>query len=166
MDFLKIMSYKIGIGYDIHKLVEGRKLILGGVEIPHGKGLLGHSDADALIHAICDALLGAISAGDIGELFPDTDPKYKGADSAELLKKVYELLKGKNYEIDNIDSVIIAQEPKLTPFKKEMRRKIAQILKIEEDRIGVKAKTNEGLGEIGKGAAIAAYAVALLKRRD
>lgn len=155
----------IGIGYDIHRLIKGRRLILGGVEVPYKKGPFGHSDADVLLHAICDALLGAISQGDIGELFPDTDPKYKDIASTELLKKVYDLVKDKGYVINNIDTIIIAQEPKLSPFKGKMRKKIAQILKIKKDRIGIKAKTNEGLGEIGERKAIASYAVVLITKK-
>ena len=152
------MSYKIGIGYDIHRLVEGRKLFLGGVEIPYIKGLLGHSDGDALLHAICDALLGALGEGDIGEHFPDTDQKYHNLSSVELLKAVKNLIEEKNFMIANVDTVVIAQEPKLIPFKKQMREKIAQILDIQEDCVNIKAKTNEGLGEIGREEGIAAYA--------
>jgi len=152
------MSYKIGIGYDIHRLVEGRKLFLGGVEIPYIKGLLGHSDGDALLHAICDALLGALGEGDIGEHFPDTDQKYHNLSSVELLKAVKNLVEEKNFVIANVDTVIIAQEPKLVPFKKQIRGKIAQILDIKEDCVNIKAKTNEGLGEIGREEGIAAYA--------
>ena len=152
------MSYKIGIGYDIHRLVEGRKLFLGGVEIPYIKGLLGHSDGDALLHAICDALLGALGEGDIGEHFPDTDQKYHNLSSVELLKAVKNLVEEKHFMIANVDTVVIAQEPKLVPFKKQIRGKIAQILDIKEDCVNIKAKTNEGLGEIGREEGIAAYA--------
>lgn len=153
------MENRIGIGYDIHRLVEGRKLFLGGIEIPYSRGLLGHSDGDVLLHAICDALLGAVAQGDIGAHFPDTDPRYQGISSSELLKNVTDLVKAKGFKIDNIDSVIIAQEPQLTPFKKQMQEKLAQILKIKEESVGIKAKTNEGMGEIGRKEAIAAYAV-------
>lgn len=156
------MSYKIGIGYDIHRLVVDRKLFLGGVEIPYIKGLLGHSDADALIHAVCDALLGAMGLGDIGEHFPDTDPKYHNIASSELLKKVNDLVKNKGFVINNIDTVVIAQEPKLVPFKKHIRQNLASILTIEEERINVKAKTSEGIGQIGQKEAIACYAIASL----
>jgi len=156
------MVYKIGIGYDIHRLIEGRKLFLGGVEIPYIKGLLGHSDADVLIHAISDALLGAAGEGDIGEHFPDTDPEYYNISSLELLKKVDSLIKNKGFLVGNIDSVIIAEEPSLAPFKKKIRQKIAETLKIEEDQVSVKAKTNEGLAEIGKTEAIACYAAAII----
>jgi len=150
---------RVGIGYDIHKLVKGRKLFIGGIEIPFKMGLLGHSDGDVLLHAICDALLGAISEGDIGDHFPDTEPKFQGIASTELLIKVYELAKDKGYEISNIDTVIIAQEPKLAAYKEKIKKSIAQILDVREELISVKAKTNEGLGDIGKGEAIACYAV-------
>lgn len=160
------MEYKIGIGYDIHRLVEGRKLFIGGVEIPYVKGLLGHSDGDALIHAICDALLGAIGEGDIGEHFPDTDPKYHGISSLELLKIAADLVGKHNYKICNIDTVVIAQEPTLLPFKKHIRQSLAGALKIKEDCLNIKAKTNQGLGEIGKKEAIASYAVVVLIREE
>ncbi|MBM3246205.1 MAG: 2-C-methyl-D-erythritol 2,4-cyclodiphosphate synthase [Candidatus Omnitrophica bacterium] len=156
------MSHRIGIGYDIHRLVEGRKLFIGGIEIPYIKGLLGHSDGDALIHAVCDALLGALAQGDIGEHFPDTDPKYHNVASSELLKITADLVKSKGYSINNIDSVVIAQEPVLSPFKKQMREKIAQVLQIDSSCVNVKAKTNEGLGELGSRQAIACYAVAVI----
>jgi 2-C-methyl-D-erythritol 2,4-cyclodiphosphate synthase len=156
------MVYRIGIGYDIHRLVEGRKLFLGGVEIPYVKGLLGHSDADALLHAVCDALLGAAGEPDIGENFPDTDPAYHNVSSLELLKKVGALIKDKGFTIANIDTVVLAQEPALSPFKKQMRQKIAATLKIKEDCFNIKAKTNEGLGSVGQGEAIACYAVAIV----
>jgi len=158
------MPYRIGIGYDIHRLVDGRKLFIGGVEIPYIKGLLGHSDGDVLLHAICDAFLGAIGEGDIGEHFPDTDPKYHGISSVELLKIVIDLVKGQGYEVRNIDTVVIAQEPVLSPFKKLIQKKISQVLKVKEDCVNIKAKTNEGLGEIGQKQAIACYAVACLSR--
>jgi 2-C-methyl-D-erythritol 2,4-cyclodiphosphate synthase len=154
--------YKIGIGYDIHRLVEGRKLFIGGVEIPFVKGLLGHSDGDVLLHAICDALLGALAEGDIGEHFPDTDPQYHGISSIELLKKVYALVKEKGFTITNLDTVIIAQEPILAPFKKQIQSKISQVLEIREDSVNVKAKTNEGLGELGRKEAIACYSVVMI----
>ena len=153
------MSYRIGFGYDIHRLGDGRKLFIGGVEIPYIQGLLGHSDADVLLHAICDALLGAVAEGDIGQHFPDTDPRYHGISSRELLKTVYSLISKKNFLINNVDTVVIAQEPILSPFKKQMQEAIAGILNIKEDSINIKAKTNEGLGEIGRKEAIAAYAV-------
>jgi 2-C-methyl-D-erythritol 2,4-cyclodiphosphate synthase len=157
------MSYRVGIGYDIHCLVNGRKLFIGGIEIPYIQGLLGHSDGDVLLHAICDALLGAAGEKDIGQCFPDTDPKYQGISSIELLKAVDNLIRNKNYTINNIDTVVIAQEPALAPFKKQMQQAIAGILNIKEDAINIKAKTNEGLGEIGRKEAIAAYAVVTVK---
>ncbi len=150
---------RVGIGYDIHRLVEGRKLFIGGIEIPYIKGLLGHSDGDVLLHAICDALLGAIAAGDIGGHFPDTDPAYHGISSVKLLKKVVNLLKEKGFKINNVDTVIIAQEPILLPFKKAMQKSIIEILDINEDCVSIKAKTNEGMGEIGRKEAIAAHVV-------
>lgn len=156
---------RIGIGYDIHRLIEGRRLFLGGIEIPYIKGLQGHSDADVLLHAITDALLGAVAEGDIGEHFPDTDPEYKDVSSPELLKRVYDIIKKKGYAVDNVDTVIIAQEPKLMPFKKQMQQKIAKLLNIKEESVGIKAKTNEGLGEIGRKEAIASYAVVLLTKK-
>ena len=158
--------YRTGIGYDIHRLVEGRKLFIGGVDIPYIKGLLGHSDADALLHAICDALLGAAGLADIGEHFPDSDPKYHNISSIELLKTVVGLLEEKKFLITNIDTVIIAQEPVLSPFKKQIQENIAQVLKIKEDSVNVKAKTNEGLGEIGQKQAIACYAIATLSKEE
>ena len=160
------MRHKVGIGYDIHRLVEDRKLFLGGVEIPHGKGLLGHSDADVLLHTISDALLGAAGEGDIGEHFPDTDPKYRDISSVELLKRVVELIERKNFEIGNVDVVVIVEEPKLSPFKKHIQKKVAQVLKIHEDSVSIKAKTNEGLGEVGRQEAIACYAVVMLRKGE
>ncbi len=162
------MSCRIGIGYDIHRLVKGRKLFIGGVKIPYIKGLLGHSDADVLLHALCDALLGAAAQKDIGQQFPDSSPEYYGISSAELLRRVAALLKKKNFVINNIDTVIIAEEPKLLPFKKQIQEKIASILKIKREGVNIKAKTNEGMGEIGRKKAIACYAVAAItakKRR-
>jgi len=160
------MEYRVGLGYDVHRLVEGRKLFLGGIEIPYLKGLIGHSDADVLLHAICDALLGAIALGDIGEHFPDTDPKYQGASSVELVKKVNSLVKEKGFLINNIDIVVIAQEPNLSPFKKNMQQMIARILNIKEEAVSIKAKTNEGLDDIGNKEAIAAYAVATVNKGE
>jgi 2-C-methyl-D-erythritol 2,4-cyclodiphosphate synthase len=153
---------RIGIGYDIHRLVDDRKLYLGGVEIPYIKGLLGHSDGDALLHALCDALLGAMGEGDIGEHFPDTDPAYQNISSVELLTATFALVKKNNFSIANIDSVIIAQEPNLAPFKKLMRLKISSTLGITEEKINIKAKTNNGLGETGAKAAIACFAAVIL----
>jgi len=160
------MIYRIGIGYDIHRLVEGRKLFLGGVEIPYIQGLLGHSDADVLIHAICDALLGAVADKDIGEHFPDTDPKYHNVSSVELLKVVMHSIREKKYQINNMDTVVIAQEPSLAPFKKQIKENLAKILNINSDCLNVKAKTGEGIGEIGKKEAIACYAVVSLNKGE
>ena len=154
---------RIGIGYDIHRLVEGRKLILGGVSLDHPKGLLGHSDADVLLHAIADAVLGSIGAGDIGTHFPDTDVKYKGMSSIDLLGKVGDILKNKEHRIINIDSIVIAEEPKLAAHIDIMRGNIASALNMSVENISVKATTNEGMGETGMKQAIAAYAVALVE---
>ena len=154
-----------GIGYDVHKLVENRQLILGGVNIPYQRGLLGHSDADVLIHAIMDALVGAAKLGDIGVLFPDTDPKYKGISSLLLLRQVGALIQEKGYQISNIDSVIVAQAPKLRPFVCEMEENISRALEIEMDRVSVKATTEEGLGFTGSGQGISAQAVCILEER-
>ena len=160
------MSYRVGIGYDIHRFIEGRPLVLGGVEIPYVLGLLGHSDGDVLLHAICDALLGAVSAGDIGEHFSDTDPKYQGIPSVELLKAVYESMEEQGFLIENIDAIVIAKQPSLVPFKREMQRKIAAALKIEETRVNIKAKTNNGMGDLGNGEAIASYATVLVSKGE
>jgi 2-C-methyl-D-erythritol 2,4-cyclodiphosphate synthase len=156
------MIYKTGIGYDIHRLVEGRRLCLGGIEIPYLKGLLGHSDGDVVLHAICDALLGAAGEPDIGEHFPDSDPAYQDIASSELLIKVCALLKHKKYNVVHIDVVVVAQQPVLSPFKLHMRKHIAGLMEIGLDAVSIKAKTNEGLGEIGQGEAIAVYAVATI----
>lgn len=155
-------QYRIGLGYDIHRLIVGRELIIGGVRITHEKGLLGHSDADVLVHAIIDGLLGALALDDIGTLFPDTDPKYKNADSILLLKKVYELIVQKGYKINNIDSNIIAQAPKMMPYIPKMKEIIAKTLKIDYDNVSIKAKTNEKLDAVGQKLAIEANAVVLL----
>ena len=153
---------RIGMGYDVHRLVDDRKLIIGGVEIPYEKGLLGHSDADVLLHAIMDALRGAAALGDIGKHFPDTDPAYKGADSLALLKKVGELLEENSFLIENIDATIIAQEPKMRPHIDTMRENIALALQIEIGQVNVKATTEEGLGFTGRKEGIAAQAICLL----
>lgn len=153
---------RIGTGYDVHKLTEGRKLILGGVEIPYEKGLLGHSDADVLLHAVMDSLLGAAALPDIGHLFPDDDPKYEGADSLALLLSVRAMLLEKGYRVENVDATVIAERPKLSPYREEMIRNIAAGLGIEEGRVNVKATTEEGLGFTGKGEGIAASAVCLI----
>lgn len=154
---------RIGQGYDVHRLAEGRKLIVGGKEILHDKGLLGHSDADVLTHAICDALLGAAALGDIGKHFPDSDPQYKGVDSIILLKHVGRLISEKGYRINNVDSIIIAEAPKFAPHIEDMRINIASALNIDKDFVSIKATTEEGLGFTGKKEGIAASAVAILE---
>lgn len=156
------MKFRIGEGWDIHALVEGRRLILGGVEIPHTKGLLGHSDADALLHAITDALFGAAAMGDIGTHFPDTDAQFKGADSAVLLAEAARRVRAKGFAIGNVDSTVIAQAPKLAPHIGAMRARIAQVLGVEVDQVNVKAKTAEKMGPVGQGLAMEARAVVLL----
>ena len=156
--------YRIGLGYDIHKLTTGRDLIIGGVKITHEKGLLGHSDADVLIHAIIDAMLGALALADIGTLFPDTDKKYKDIDSTILLKKVYDKISEKGWQIVNIDSNIIAQEPKMMPYIPKMKEVLCQILEIEPDELSIKAKTNEKMDAVGQNLAIEAHAVIMLKK--
>lgn len=157
---------RIGIGYDVHKLVPYRKLILGGVEIEHEKGLLGHSDADVLVHAIMDAMLGALALGDIGKHFPDTDPKYKGADSIKLLEYVNNLIGSKGYKVNNIDSIIIAQAPKMAPHILNMRQNISKAINVDIDCINVKATTEEGLGFTGSKEGISSQAVCLLIKVD
>lgn len=154
---------RIGHGYDVHRLVEGRKCIIGGVDIPHEKGLLGHSDADVLLHAIMDAVLGAMAAGDIGKLFPDNDPTYKGADSLILTRRVAEVMTERGYRLGNIDATVIAQAPKLAPHIPAMRERIAEAFGVEVDRVSVKATTEERLGFTGSGEGIAAHAVCLLE---
>ena len=156
---------RVGIGYDVHRLTEGRKLILGGVDIPHEKGLLGHSDADVLIHAICDALLGAAALGDIGRHFPDNDASYKNIDSMILLARVYELISEKGYEISNIDATIVCQKPKLAPFIEQMVKNISACLKLECSQVNIKATTTETLGFEGRKEGISSHAVCLIKRR-
>jgi 2-C-methyl-D-erythritol 2,4-cyclodiphosphate synthase len=156
------MQIRIGEGWDIHALVEGRKLMLGGIEVPFSKGLLGHSDADALLHAITDAILGAAALGDIGTLFPDTDVQFKGADSAMLLAEAAKQVRAQGYAIGNVDCTVIAQAPKLAPYKMAMRVRIAGILAIAVEQVNVKAKTAEKMGPVGEGLAMEARAVALL----
>lgn len=158
------MNFRVGQGYDVHKLVEGRKLILGGVEIPHPTGLLGHSDADALLHAITDALLGAVALGDIGRHFPDTDPRYKGADSRVLLRAAVTLLADKGWRPVNVDATIIAERPKLAPHAPAMVANVAVDLGISRDSVNIKGKTNEQLGYLGRREAIEAQAVVLVER--
>lgn len=154
---------RIGMGYDVHKLTEGRDLILGGVKIPYEKGLLGHSDADVLIHAVMDALLGAAAMGDVGKHFPDTDPAYKGISSVKLLKHVGELLEEQLYIVSNIDATIIAQRPKMAPYIEQMRANIAEALHLETSQVNIKATTEEGLGFTGTGKGISAQAAACLE---
>ena len=156
---------RIGLGYDVHKLVEGRSLIMGGVNIPYEKGLLGHSDADVLIHAIMDAMLGALALGDIGKHFPDTDEKYKGSDSMKLLQCVNDLINEKGYVVNNIDSIIIAQAPKMAPHIQSMRKNIADVLNTSIDNISVKATTEEGLGFTGTKQGISAQSICLLNKK-
>jgi len=158
------MKQKIGIGYDIHRLVKGRRLVLGGVEIAHERGLEGHSDADVVLHAVCDALLGALGKGDIGEHFPNTDDRYKGISSLELLSKVSTLVKAEGFHVNNIDIMIQAEEPNLKKYKAEMKARIAEKLFIKEEDVNVKATTQEKLGAIGAGEGIAAFASVLLTK--
>jgi 2-C-methyl-D-erythritol 2,4-cyclodiphosphate synthase len=157
---------RIGHGYDVHQLVTGRKLILGGVEILYAKGLLGHSDADVLLHAVCDAILGAIGEGDIGRHFPDSDPAFKGISSVKLLKHVITLADGKGYRVGNVDATIVAQRPKLAAYIPEMRLVIAETLECDPGRINIKATTTEELGFAGRGEGIATYAVALMEDKE
>ena len=155
---------RVGHGYDVHRLAEGRKLILGGVDIPWERGLLGHSDADVLTHAVMDALLGAAGLGDIGKHFPDTDPAYAGADSLKLLAHVVELLREQGYAVGNVDATVLAQRPKLAPRIPAMRDNLAQVMGVSPDRVNVKATTEEGLGFTGSGEGMAAHAVALIEK--
>jgi 2-C-methyl-D-erythritol 2,4-cyclodiphosphate synthase len=159
-------QFKIGSGYDVHQFAENRKLVIGGVEIPYEKGLLGHSDADVLLHAICDAILGALALGDIGKHFPDTDPKYKGADSKQLLSHVYYLMRDHNYEIGNIDTTVLLQKPKLAPHISKMQEIISNILSVYPEQISIKATTTEGLGFVGREEGCAASAVVLLNKKE
>lgn len=157
---------RVGYGYDVHRLTEGRKCIIGGVDIPFEKGLLGHSDADVLLHAITDALLGAAALGDIGSHFPDTDPQWEGANSLLLLKEAGRLVRQAGWQVNNIDSTVVAQRPKLAPYIGQMRENIAAALELSPEQISVKGKTEEGLGFTGTGAGIAAHAVCLLERME
>lgn len=156
---------RVGIGYDVHKLVEDRKLIIGGVDIPYEKGLLGHSDADVLLHAIKDSILGAAALGDIGKHFPDTNDKYRGANSLDLLREVAILIDNKGYVVNNLDATIIAQKPKMSPYIEEMRNNIALALNIEVDRVNIKATTTEGLGFVGVGDGMAANSIASIIKK-
>jgi 2-C-methyl-D-erythritol 2,4-cyclodiphosphate synthase len=154
---------RIGMGYDVHRLVEGRDLVLGGVTIPFEKGLLGHSDADVLLHALCDALFGAAGLGDIGRHFPDTDPAYQGIESLKLLTRTYEMVRGRGFALVNADATVFAQKPKIGPYRNQMAQNIAAVLDSGPERINIKATTTEGLGMIGAGDGIAAMAVVLLE---
>lgn len=160
------MNIRIGNGYDIHRLVEGRPLILGGIQIEHSLGLLGHSDADVLTHAIMDGMLGALSLGDIGRYFPPSDPKWAGADSIVLLQQVHQMVQSRGWYIGNIDSVIVAERPKLKPHISAMRDRLADVLQLEPDQVGIKATTNEQLGPVGREEGIAVYAVVLLQKNN
>ena len=165
-DMKERITMRVGMGYDVHKLVEGRRLVLGGVEIPYEKGLLGHSDADVLVHAVMDALLGAAALGDIGKHFPDTDPAYEGADSMKLLEEVRKLLDEHNFMIGNVDATVIAQRSKLAPYIEMMRENIAARLQIDKNQVNVKATTEEGLGFTGQGQGISSQAICLLETID
>lgn len=156
--------YRIGVGYDSHRLIDGRPLILGGERIPHTAGLKGHSDGDALCHAIIDALLGAAAKGDIGRLFPDDDPQYEGANSLELLRQAVSIVHADGWRIENVDAVVIAERPKLAPYNQRIRETLAAALGVAVDAVSLKAKTNEGMGEVGRSEGMAVHAVALLRR--
>jgi 2-C-methyl-D-erythritol 2,4-cyclodiphosphate synthase len=158
-------NYRTGIGFDVHAFVKGRKLIIGGIEIPYDKGLLGHSDADVLLHAICDAILGALALGDIGKHFPDTSPDFKDADSSTLLKKVYKLVSEKGYSIGNVDSIVAMQAPKIASFISQMQKKISNILETETDNVSIKATTTEKLGFVGRQEGVSAFATVLLIKK-
>lgn len=157
------MRFRIGQGYDVHRLALGRKLVIGGVDIPHERGLLGHSDADVLIHALCDALLGAAALGDIGSHFPDSDARYAHADSRTLLREVVRMLSARGYRVGNVDSTVIAQKPKLAPYIRAMVTNIAADLELDEAQVNIKAKTNEGIGHLGRAEGISAQAVVLIE---
>ncbi len=157
------MDHKVGLGYDIHRLVHGRRFVLGGLEIPFSKGLAGHSDGDCLVHAIIDALLGASGLGDIGRHFPDTDPRYKGISSLRLLAEAVDRVKRKGFEICNLDSIVVAERPRLSPYIPKMKKILGPALGLGDDELGIKAKTNEGLGSIGEGRAVACWAVAAIR---
>lgn len=159
-------NFRVGLGYDVHKLVEDRKLILGGVVIPHDLGLEGHSDADVLLHAISDALLGSVALGDIGKHFPDTDKEYENADSRELLIHVNNLIQQEGYQIVNLDATVVAERPKLAPFINQMRTNIANDLKVEREQVSVKATTSEGLGYVGREEGISAQAIVFVRKSD
>ena len=162
----RVGAIRVGTGYDLHRLVEGRPLILGGVTVPYERGLLGHSDADAVCHAVTDAVLGAVAAGDIGRHFPDTDPQFRGASSLDLLSRAAAIVRDRGFTIINVDVVVIAERPKLAPYIEAMRGQVAAALGIAVSGVSVKGKTNEGIGELGRGEAIATHAVALVEERD
>ena len=159
-------AYRIGTGYDIHRLADGRKLMLGGVRVPFMKGLLGHSDSDVLAHAVCDAILGALALGDIGTHFPDTDPRWRGASSLDFLRHAVKLIGEKGYKVANADATVITEQPKLKPYIQAMREQLAAVLEVSVDAVSVKAKTNEGLDAIGRGEAMAAHAIVLIARHS
>jgi 2-C-methyl-D-erythritol 2,4-cyclodiphosphate synthase len=159
-------AYRVGIGYDIHRLVTDRKLLLAGVRVPFTKGLLGHSDSDVLAHAICDALLGAAALGDIGTHFPDSDPRWRGASSLDFLRHAVKLITAKGYRVANVDATVVAEQPKLKPYISAMRQQLAVVLNVAADAISVKAKTNEGLDAVGRGDAMAAHAVVMIAPRS
>ena len=159
------VTIRVGQGFDIHRLIEGQPLILGGINIPFPKGLLGHSDGDVVLHAVSDAILGALGAGDIGQHFPDTDPRLKDANSAKLLEEIVRLLRERGYEVVNLDLTIHAEQPKLAPFTSDIERMLAELVEAPADRVNFKAKTNEGLDAIGRGEAIAASAIVLIDKR-
>ena len=159
------MNYRTGIGYDVHRFLSGRKLMLGGVEVPHDRGLEGHSDADVVLHAICDALLGAVGKGDIGEHFPPSDNQFKGISSSVLLKKVHDMVVAAGYQVGNVDVVVLAEEPHLKEHKTKMREHIAKELGIKSDCVNIKATTSEGMGFVGKREGIAAYATVLVSKK-
>lgn len=158
-------NYRTGIGFDVHAFASGRKLLIGGIEIPYNKGLLGHSDADVLLHAITDALLGALALGDIGKYFPDTSPEFKDADSTTLLKKIYNLVSEKGYNIGNVDSIVAMQAPKIAPYISQMQKKISDILETDADNVSIKATTTEKLGFIGREEGVSAFATVLLIKK-
>jgi len=160
------LNFRTGFGFDVHAFAENRKLIIGGIEIPNDKGLEGHSDADVLIHAICDAMLGALSLGDIGIHFPDTEVKWKNADSAVLLKNVNELIQAKGYELGNLDCVLAMEKPKISPYIDRMKNRIAEILSVDSDQISIKATTTEKLGFVGRSEGVACFATVLLMQKD
>lgn len=160
------LNFRTGFGFDVHAFAENRKLIIGGIEIPNDKGLEGHSDADVLIHAICDAMLGALSLGDIGIHFPDTEVKWKNADSAVLLKNVNELIQVKGYELGNLDCVLAMEKPKISPYVDRMKNRIAEILSVDSDQISIKATTTEKLGFVGRAEGVACFATVLLMQKD